>query len=80
MSANNTKIHTGMGPMTDNLLNNVADKMANREFKEIMANKIVDPVIIIIKDKVRPYVYGGVLLYALIIILLLLILFRQNKK
>jgi hypothetical protein len=77
---NNTKIQTGIGPMTDTLLNNMADKLTNREFKEIVASKIVDPVTEIFYVKVKPYFYGGILLYAIIIILLLLILYRQNKK
>lgn len=77
----NFKFQTGIGPMTDKILNSILDRITSDSFKEKLSDKIVDPVIGLINQKIKPYVYTCLVLYAIIIILLLIIIYLLlNKK
>lgn len=77
---NNFNVESGIGPMTDNILNTILDRVTSGDFKEQLTNKIVSPVIDIINKKIKPYLYVGIALYLLIILLLLIIVFLVIKK
>lgn len=80
---NNFKFETGIGPMTDRILNSVLDRVTSGNFKEKLTDKIVDPVMLSINNKIRPYVYTGIILYAILVILLIVIIYllvKKNKK
>jgi len=66
---------TGLGPVTDKLLNTIFEKITTKDFKEKIAEKIVDPVTEIINEKIQPYVYISMGLYIILIILLLVIIY-----
>lgn len=78
-STDNRKIETGLGPITDNILKTLMDKLVGDEFKELLSDKIVDPVLQLVNAKIKPYIYGSIFLYVIVIILLLMIYFKKNK-
>jgi hypothetical protein len=66
---------TGIGPMTDKILNNIIDKFNTVTVREKITDKFLDPVTDIINQKIQPYIYIGLGLYSIIIILLLIIIY-----
>ena len=77
---NNFNLQTGMGPLTDNLLNTVLDRVTSGDFRERLADKIVDPITDVINKKIQPYIYLAAGLYILLVILLLVIIYLLVKK
>ena len=71
----NFKFQTGIGPMTDKILNSILDRLTSDSFKEKLTDKIVDPVTEIINRKIKPYVYTSIGLYSIVILLLLIIIY-----
>ncbi len=69
------KIETGIGPITDRLLANILNRISNGNFKELLTDKIVEPITGIINQKIRPYIYISILLYILVIVLLIVIIY-----
>ena len=76
----NNKIETGIGPVTDRLLGTVIDRLANSDFREILTDKIVDPITEVVNRKIRPYIYAGVGLYTVLVVLLAIIIYLLMKK
>lgn len=74
------KIETGLGPTTDRLISNVLDNISKSNFGESIANKIIEPVTKIVNQKIRPYVYTCMALYAVIVFLLIVIILLLVKK
>ncbi|ADO18231.1 hypothetical protein [Acanthamoeba castellanii mimivirus] len=77
---NNFHFETGIGPITDRILNSILDKLTSDNFKDKLMDKIVDPVTMMINDRIRPYVYIGIVMYAILVILLLIIIYMLYKK
>ncbi|XWV26501.1 hypothetical protein QJ857_gp0568 [Tupanvirus soda lake] len=75
-----SRFETGIGPVTDRLLGTLLDKLTGGDFKDILTDKIVDPITEIINRKVKPYVYISIGLYSIVIILLALIIYLLIKK
>ena len=74
-------LETGMGPVTDRILNEFIDGIANDKYRDKINDKVVYPLTTIINQRVQPYVYFSAGLYILIIILLLIIIYiLLNKK
>ena len=72
---------TGIGPRTDKILNMILDRLTSDKFKEKLSDKIIDPVTNIINEKMKPYVYVSIGLYAIVIVLLFIIIYLLiNKK
>ena len=71
----NFKFQTGIGPMTDKILNSILDRLTSESFKEKVSDKIVGPVTEIINRKIKPYVYTSIGLYGIVILLLLIIIY-----
>ncbi|AGD92303.1 hypothetical protein LBA_00385 [Megavirus lba] len=78
--ADNLRFETGIGPITDKVLNSVLDRVTADGFREKLVDKIVDPITSIINDKIRPYVYLLIFLYILLIVLLVIIIYLILKK
>jgi len=77
---NNFKFNTGIGPITDRILNSILDRLATDSFREKLTDKIVDPITNIINQKIKPYVYISVTMYLIVIILLIVIIYLLVKK
>ena len=76
-------LETGIGPTTDKIINTILDRLTTDKFREKLIDKIVAPVTNVINEKIRPYVYIGIGLYALLIILLvtiIILLISKNKQ
>lgn len=71
----NFRVVTGIGPVTDRILNGVLDKLSSREFKEKLNDKLIDPLTQIVNEKMQPYIYASLALYSIVIILLLIIIY-----
>jgi len=65
---------SGIGPITDKIINGVFDVITNKDFNEKISNKLVTPLTQIVNDKIKPYIYISGFLYLIIITLLLIII------
>lgn len=74
------RLETGIGPITDRVLNTVVDRISSPEFREQLNNKVVAPITNTIYRKSRKYIYTGVVLYAIIIIMLIVIIYLLMKR
>ncbi|AGC01860.1 hypothetical protein H012_gp603 [Acanthamoeba polyphaga moumouvirus] len=78
--ADNIKFETGIGPMTDKILNSIFDRITTDGFREKLMDKIVDPITGIINEKIRPYIYLIIIMYIILVILLITIIYLLVKK
>jgi len=67
MNSNLNEFTSGMGPMTDRLLNGILDAISKENFSQRFTQ--------IVNDRVQPYVYMGMFMYAVIVMLLLVIIY-----
>jgi hypothetical protein len=67
---------------TKDIIENIIDNLNNNETKEILKNKILEPIIQEFQDKLKPYLSLMVLIYGLnlLLIILILILLLINRK
>lgn len=68
------QIDTGIGPITDGILNGIINNITSGNYKDKL-DKLVNPLISLIGDKLKPIVYVILVLYALILVLLIYIIF-----
>jgi hypothetical protein len=78
--ADDSTIETGFGPITDNILNTIISKFNSNYFREKLSDKIIDPITMIINEKMQPYVYISIGLYIVVILLLLVIIYLILRK
>ena len=78
--SDNFKLETGIGPTVDRILNSLLDRITSDAFREKLAHRIVDPMTGIINQKIRPYIYTFIVLYAVIVLLLLIIIYLIVAK
>jgi hypothetical protein len=71
----NPKFETGMGPITDRILNELINGISIDTYESRINDKLVDPITRIINKRVQPYMYLSAGLYIIIIILLLVIIY-----
>ena len=62
-----------MGPVTNRIMQSFVDKLASAEFRELLAEKIVDPMVGVVNEKIKPYIYISLFMYAILIVLLVMI-------
>lgn len=74
------KIETGVGPITDRLINATIDTINSPSFKKNVSEKIIDPASEAISRKIKPYIYLGFLMYLIVVILLIIILIMLTRK
>ena len=74
------KIKTGIGPITDNILNECLKKLSTNEFKMSIIDMFLDPMFSNISNKIQPYLYMISLLYGVIIVLILIIIYLIVTK
>lgn len=74
------KLKTGMGPVTDRIVNELIDGFTIDAYQDKINNKFVDPITEIINRRVQPYVYLSGGLYIVIIILLCVIIYILVHK
>ena len=74
------KFETGIGPMTDRLLNTILDRLTTGNFKGKLTDAVLDPVTEVIYVKIKPYVYASLLLYSILIVLLVIIIYLLVVK
>lgn len=73
-------LETGVGPITDHFVNLLINKISTSDIKDKLAEKVVDPAVVVIKQKIKPYIYVSLGLYLIIILLLIFIIFLIYKK
>lgn len=66
-SDNRTRFETGLGPMTDRILNQVATTLSS--------DKVLEPLTSAAKKRVMPYVKIMGIMYIILIVLLLIIIY-----
>ena len=74
------KFKTGIGPMTDNIINQCIDKITSNEVKNKLADKILEPIIDIVNEKIQPYIYLITALYIIIVILIIVNMYLVIKN
>lgn len=77
---NELKFDTGIGPLIDKILNTILNKLNTENFKGKLVDKIVDPITGIIIQKIRPYIYAGIILYLILVVLLVFIIYLLLKQ
>lgn len=71
---------TGIGPITDKVLNNIVDRLATDNFRDKLTDKFVAPITNIAKEKAKPYIHGIIGLHLIIIILLFYLIYLTKIK
>jgi len=74
------KIQTGVGPMTDNFINSIIDKINSDNFKKNISDKLLDPLSLAINQKIQPYVQLSMVLYGVVIVLMVVIIYLLLVK
>lgn len=69
----------GLGPVTANFFRNLLDRL-NNEQKHTLTQNLVDPIMGIINQKIKPYIYISIGMYLLIVMLLLYLIWLVLKK
>jgi len=73
-------VETGMGPITDRIINELINGFAIDNYHDKINDKFVDPITKIINRRMLPYVYLSGGLYIIIIVLLLIIIYMLTNK
>jgi len=68
----------GLGPVTANFFRSLLDKM-NNEQKRTLTQNLIDPVVSIINNKMRPYIYVSIGMYLLIVLLLIYLIWTIKR-
>jgi hypothetical protein len=76
----NNNIKTGIGPITDNLINDCLKKLSSCEIKDKIVKNLLDPLFNDISGKLQPYLYLISALYAIILILIVIIIYLIITK
>jgi hypothetical protein len=71
----NSQFVTGMGPVTDKIINDIIQKLSADGVKDQLLYRCIDPVTEIINEKIQPYIYVSIGLYIIVIMLLLIIIY-----
>jgi hypothetical protein len=74
------KIETGVGPMTDQILNTLVEKINSDMFKSTITSKILDPLTASVNEKIKPYVQISMGLYGVVVILMIIIIYLLVTK
>jgi|SRR5437868_3073182 hypothetical protein len=76
----NPNLTLGMGPITDKLINAMFDVITTKSFQDKISNKLINPLTMVVNDKIKPYVHMAAFLYLIIIILLIIIIYLIYKQ
>jgi len=74
------KFISGIGPITDNILNDIFNKITSNNFGERILAKVSKPLMTAINQKIQPYIYWSIAMYLLIIVLLIVIIYLLVKR
>jgi hypothetical protein len=77
---NSGKIETGMGPITDKIINEFINGISIDNYESRINDKVLDPITKLINKKMQPYMYLSGGLYIVIILLLLIIIYMLFTK
>ena len=67
-------IVTGIGPMTDKVLNSVIGNLSDGPIKDVMVSKLFKPLLDDVNQKLKPYIYFHIGMYLFTVILLVVII------
>ena len=74
MGKSEWRLETGVGPVTDRILGNVIDKISSEEFRTNVLSKIVEPVVVVVSNKIKPYLLIAFVLYLVLFVMLIYII------
>ena len=74
------KYKTGVGPITDHLVNECIKKFTSKEVKDEIVEKLFDPILEDLTKKMEPYIYMVSFLYSIILILIIVIIVLMLSK
>lgn len=77
---NTPLIVTGMGPVTDKMINDLINNCNNRIIKDLITNRLINPLTEIINKKTQPYIHFGIGLYITVIVMLCIIIYLLIAK
>lgn len=75
MSSKTVNIQTGIGPMTDNFINGVLNRVAEDDVKTALGDALLEPATDILHSMLQPYVYAAVIMFIIIVCLLIWIIY-----
>lgn len=79
-TAAQSRIETGIGSFTDKVLNTVVEKLSSDGFRQQLANRVIEPTLLVVQHKAKPYIHIMIAAYVLLLILLLIIIYLLIKK
>lgn len=74
------KYKTGIGPITDHLVDECIKKFTSEEVKNEIISKLFDPILEDLTKKMEPYIYMISFLYSIILILIIIIIILMISK
>jgi hypothetical protein len=77
---NKNNYKTGIGPVTDKLVEECIKKFTSEEIKNEIVSKLFDPILEDLSKKMEPYIYMISFLYSIILILIVVIIILMLSK
>ena len=68
-----------VGKITSDILQQISDEIQKDENKEIIFNRVIDPIVCRITKKLYPYILVTIIVFILIILLMVLIIMNILK-
>jgi len=75
----NPKTPVGLGPVTTNFFRNLLNRL-NNDHKNTLTQNLIDPMMDIINQKIKPYIYVSIGMYLLIVLLLVYLIWLILKR
>lgn len=73
-SKENTDLKTGIGPFTDSIVNGFIKHLTSEDVKNKIVDRVIEPLIEVVNERMQPYIYLVSTLYMVIVILLIAII------
>lgn len=71
---------TGLGPRTDRLLSHAIERAMKDDVKNLITNKLLDPLSTYVYQTVKPYLIAALVAYIILIMLLVYVIYQLHTR
>lgn len=71
---------TGLGPRTDRLLSHAIERAMKDDVKNLITNKLLDPLSAYVYQTVKPYMITAIIGYIILLVLLVYVIYLLHKR